>query len=515
VNFQDYCKFVFDIKVYMRKLTLILLLCLAGKNAFSQPGTLDTSYASNGRVLTSYTPANFLSDYSVLQQDDYVVMMGRYGVPASGIAQIGISRHKADGTIDTGFGTNGLVIINVNNRTYGKSIVLQQDGKIVISGYIQNPSTNVSLLVARLNPNGVLDSTFGTNGIAVINNNLIGNSVKIQPDNKIVIGGNCGLDFGVSRLNVDGSLDDDFGFNGLVTTTINSSSNSSQINALNITSDGKIIASGWAYLNPINKCFCTVRYDTSGNIDTGFGINGRVITDLDSSAAEEIMAQAIQADGKIVVTGNKSLLIVVARYNIDGGLDTSFGTNGISTNTFGNSCLVHSMLIQPDNKIVIVGESFSPDNKYFIARYDNNGLLDNTFNSNGYNLLSFGPNNNQFNSVLLQQDGKLIATGFTQIENDIYTVIARFNSGLLNTNQFELDRLKLFPNPTEGIVMFDNTVYDIKKVTVLNYLGQQVQKTFDCPHGDVRIDLSGLMTGTYILQMEGENAIFNVRVIKK
>jgi uncharacterized delta-60 repeat protein len=501
-------------------LVFFIFLTLAG-NVFCQQGTLDLSYGTNGSILTNYASVGYryIVDSSVMQQDGKVVLMGRYGFPASNVDQIGISRHNTDGTLDNSFGSNGFISINVNNKTFGYSITLQQDDKIIVAGKIITSATTTSLLVIRLNPNGNFDNSFGNNGIALFANNSIGYSVKTQLDNKIIVGGqNLDGDFTVVRLNPDGTLDNDFGFNGVVSTTITLNTYESQINALNLQSDGKIVASGFTSLSFTDQSFCIVRYNIDGSIDTSFGTNGKVITDVNAANADLIYAQAIQQDGKIVVTGTADTATVVARYNTNGTLDTTFGTNGITTTSFGDSCISRSLLIQPDNKIVIVGESFLPIDKYLIARYSDTGILDTTFNSTGYNLGNFTTNNNCFDSVLMQPDGKLLATGWNQIGNNPYTTIARFNSGLnLNNDVFEKDLIKVYPNPTKEKVMFDNTTYGFKKVTVFNYLGQQVLKTIDdvCSQGLVCIDLSSLSAGSYIIQMEGLKGVFVVKLIKK
>jgi uncharacterized delta-60 repeat protein len=493
----------------MKKSLLILILlflCLSCVKVFSQAGTLDLSYGTSGRVHTSYSPASFLSKHSVMQDNGYVVLMGSYSFPASGVIQIGLSRHQVDGTIDTSFGVNGFLNINVNDKTYGNSIVLQQDGKIVVAGYISTSASTRSLLVIRLNSNGSFDSTFGTNGITLFNNDIKGNSVEIQSDNKIVIGGgNVDSDFALVRLNPDGSLDNSFGFNGVVTTTINSSNYESEINVISLQNDGKILASGFAYLDFVNRSFCMVRYNTDGSIDSSFGTNGdgKVLTDINTSASDEILAQAILENDKIVVTGVTGATAVLARYTNDGVLDTSFGSNGLSLYMFGTTCTSRDLLIQPDNKIVIVGESFLPNNKYLIARYTEDGILDTTFNTMGYNLGNFSTNNNKFNSVLMQSDGKLLATGWNQIGNGVYTTIARFHSGLnLNVNEFNNESFVVYPNPSSGIVSINTTGGTVKRVRVLNGLGQEVLPMMDLVEDNTVVDLSGLMVGVYWMALE-------------
>lgn len=500
-------------------LRIVFLFFLSTKS-FPQAGTLDLSYASNGRVLTSYSPARFIPVSSVIQENGFIVLMGRYGFPSSGVSQIGLSRHITDGTIDTSFGTNGFLSININNNTYGESITLQQDGKIVVAGYILTSGTSSSLLVIRLNSDGSFDTSFGNNGIALFDNNIKAYSVKMKTDNKIVIGGNNGdSDFTVVRLNSDGSLDNSFGFNGVVSTTIVNSSYESRINAVNIQNDGKIVASGFAFMNFVHVNFCTVRYNTNGSIDNTFGVNGKVLTNVDSTNSSVIYAQAIQQDGKIVVTGSSEGASVLARYNSNGTLDSSFGINGMSIFTFGDSCISRSVLIQPDNKIVIVGESFLPVDKYMIARYTTNGEFDTTFNTTGYNLGNFSTNNNYFNSVLMQPDGKLTATGWNQIGNDPYTVIARFNSGLnLSNYEFEKDSFVVYPNPSSGVFQLTfNKSFSQKMVySIYDVMGRKIiEKEISNESSSFDINLENYPKGIYLLNVTtGETKVVKKLVVK-
>ena len=227
----------------------------------------------------------------------------------------------------------------------------------------------------------------------------------------------------------------------------------------------------------------------------------------------------ILENGKIVVTGETNATAVLARYTNDGVLDTSFGSNGLSLYTFGTTCTSRDLLIQPDNKIVIVGESFLPSSKYLIARYTESGALDTTFNTTGYNLGNFSTNSNNFNSILMQSDGKLLATGWNpfNIGNDVYTTIARFHSGLnLNVNEFNNESFVVHPNPSSGKVYFSSGAGKITKAWVVNGLGQEVVKPFDCVDSEPSVDLSGLSAGVYFIKMAGiDGGVVVKRVLKR
>ncbi|MGV9004414.1 T9SS type A sorting domain-containing protein [Flavobacterium sp.] len=517
---------------------LALFLFFACAKLFAQAGALDLTYATNGSVLTTYSPARFIADYSAMQEDGKVVLMGRYGFPVSGVDQIGLSRHRTDGTIDTTFGTNGFINININNKTFGYSFVIQPDGKIVLAGFIMNSSNNVSLLVIRLNPNGSFDNTFASNGVALFNNNVIGFSVKIQTDNKIVVGGkNLDSDFALVRLNPDGSLDNDFGFNGVVSTIITINNYESQINAINLQSDGKIVASGFTSLSFADNSFCTVRYNIDGSIDTSFGTNGKLIIDVNGASTDQILAQAIQQDGKIVVTGYAGQAVIVARYNSDGTLDAGFGTNGISSIAYGTYSISNFVFIQPDNKILIVGQSSLPTNKYIIARYTEIGILDTTFNFTGYNLGNFSPNSfitvpglNIFHITAIPINGftsgtvALFVIGFDTKNDELCNtpVLIELKSCEENTSSkqvattINLNNMVIAPNPAKETttISFENAtsptieVYSLLGVKLATYNAKEAK-------GNWELNTSALPTGVYIVVMKENNSILLQKKLMK
>src|SRR5215471_13497714 len=192
-------------------------------------------------------------------------------------------------------------------------------------------------------------------------------SVAIQSDGKIVAAGKVdqappqvGIDsvFGLARYSPDGSLDQSFGSGGKVVTEF--SGGSAAISAVAIQPDGKIVAMGSVSPAPadlVDSEFALARFNPDGSPDVGFGIGGSVITALPgSSGAQQILALALQSDGRIVATGTNSFNFTLGRYNPDGSLDSSFGSGGLVTTSISSFFnLAHSIAIQPDGRIVAVG----------------------------------------------------------------------------------------------------------------------------------------------------------------
>lgn len=279
---------------------------------------------------------------------------------------------------------------------------------------------------------GDLDTTFGTNGkVTTIINNSKGEALAaaVQSDGKFVASGyvfnGSNTDFALVRYNVDGSVDTAFGNNGKVTTDIGNADNESF--ALAIQSDGKIIAAGSSY-NGSNEDFALVRYNSNGTLDTTFGTNGIVTTDF-GNTPEVVNGLAVQSDGRIVVAGyrllNQYFDFALARYNSDGTLDGSFGSGGkVTTDLSGVDDLGRAVVINSDGKIIVVGES---NTDFAAARYNSDGSLDSTFNGTGKVITSINLFDSAY-SVALQSDGKFVAAGETGDGSNADFALIRYNT---------------------------------------------------------------------------------------
>ena len=241
----------------------------------------------------------------------------------------------------------------------------------------------------------------------------------LQPDGKIVLGGygSCGTSvcFAVIRYTEDGVLDTAFNGNGKVVTPFGASN--SYISAVEIQSDGKIVAAGYVAYRAstgsyFHRVFALARYNVDGSLDNSFGEGGKVQTNL-RSYVSEIKALAIAPDGKIVVAGRSNSLAVAARYNVDGSLDNTFDGDGIFTYT--KALCANAVLVQPDGKIVFAGyrNSFNYYTfDYVTARLNENGSFDTSFNGNGIASAPTSlPGTYIAYALALQPDGKLLVSG--------------------------------------------------------------------------------------------------------
>jgi uncharacterized delta-60 repeat protein len=486
-------------------------------------GTLDTSFGLNGSVLSNYNPHYFMPTSSALQSDGKIILYGQ--VRFNDLARVcGISRHNANGTVDTSFGINGLVTSDFNSYAlYVSKMTVQTDNKIVITGEINyfDMVDKHKAFIARYNSDGTLDNTFGTNGLKILypENNEIYDSkaIIIQNDNKIIIAGTKGTNLFIARVNSNGALDTSFGTNGSVSANIAPVGALQGFSELSIQNDTKIICSG--YIGGLNGGGCILRYNSNGSLDNGFGLNGIVIVNFNGTGSGHI--QKIQADGEIVVAGSLNYKFAVTRYNLNGTLDSSFGSNGVTiTDMNGSNDEPTDILIQADGKIIVVGHSYFNNNVgdtfYYntIARYTTTGLLDTSFNSVGYNKTPFGDYDFGFTGVLQQTDGKVLATGATQNNITAYAMIARFNSGVLGVDDFDISNFGLYPNPANNIVYINlqNTNENIDSIAINDLLGKSVKKLENVGSKNTSFDVSDLEKGIYLVVINTEN---NLKQTKK
>jgi uncharacterized delta-60 repeat protein len=408
----------------------------------SDPGSLDLTFGTLGKVTTDFGSSNDIASSVAIQSDGKMVVAG-YSHIIGVTYDFAVVRYNTDGSLDTSFGTLGKVTTDFGSLDdFAYSVVIQSDGKIVVAGGYDS-GANYDFAVVRYNTNGSLDTSFGTLGKVTTDFGSFhdqANSVAIQSDGKIVLAGysnnNGGIDdFAAVRYNTNGSLDTSFGTMGKVITDFGSSRDTA--NSVAIQSDGKIVLAGYSTVGGNTYDFAVVRYNTNGSLDTSFDSDGKVTTDF--GVSQDIAhSVAIQSNGKIVVTGFNNFGgtntndFAVVRYNTNGSLDTSFGTLGKVTTDFGSSNDVPtSLAIQSDGKIVVAGSSSynnSVNTDFVVVRYNTNGSLDTSFDFDGKVTTDFGSRNDGARSLAIQSDGKIVVTGITTtIGSSLDFAVVRYN----------------------------------------------------------------------------------------
>ena len=203
----------------------------------------------------------------------------------------------------------------------------------------------------------------------------------MQSDGKILVGGKSydgsNERFGLARYNANGSLDTTFGGDGKVTTDVGSGND--YIHSITVQSDGKILAAGYSFSVSDGYDFSMTRYNANGSLDTSFSGDGKVFTDF-GFGAHKGYSVTVQDDGKILVAGISNADFALARYNVNGSLDTSFGVDGKVTTAIGSGDdYGYDVTVQSDGKILVAGYSDNGSYDLALTRYNADGSLDTTF----------------------------------------------------------------------------------------------------------------------------------------
>nr|WP_269820052.1 hypothetical protein [Azotobacter chroococcum] len=348
-------------------------------------GTFDPSFSGDGKATFDIAGDYDYGRSLAVQSDGRVLLAGYSFNPGTGNHDFSAIRLNANGTLDTGFSGDGRFIFD-SSDDYGYDLAVQADGKILLGG-----SINSDFGAIRLNADGSLDTGFGSAGMVTFD--IAGDSdyvhgLVVQPDGKILLAGfsfnpgNGTYDFSVSRLNADGTLDAGFGSGGTVTFD-GGGNGDDHAYGLSVQADGKILLGG-----STNDDFGVIRLNADGTLDTGFGSGGKAVFDI-AGDSDDGRSLAVQPDGRILLAGfsfnpgNGTYDFSALRLNADGTLDTGFGSGGkVVFDIAGSYDEGQSLAVQPDGRILISGSSYNLDSRrYDIAaiRLNADGSLDNTF----------------------------------------------------------------------------------------------------------------------------------------
>jgi uncharacterized delta-60 repeat protein len=429
------------------------LLMLAGALlvavAAAAPGKLDPGFGKGGVAVTATAPGAGDDGQNglAIQTDGRIVVGGSSDMgAAAGGHQWRISRYKPNGDLDHGFGAGGTVTTSMSSAggfdEHVWSLALQSDGKTVAAGDAVTATGGFDVALARFNPDGTLDTSFGTAGKVTT---AVGpgtrrdraHDVEILDGGKIVVAGFAdmgpgagGRNFMLARYNPDGTLDGSFGSGGIVVTSVAPGDNSDVIttNGLTIDSAGRILVTGQANMGPgaggVNSALA--RYLPSGALDSSFHGDGIVTTAVASGDNfDTLVGAAINADGKIVTAGAVDsggfvFDLALLRYNPDGSLDASFGTGGKVTLNVGpgnTDDLPQDLVVQATGKILVGGgvaaTAVGVDGDFLVARFNADGSLDASFGTGGIVRTSTAPGaaDDEAFEIALQSDAKLVAAG--------------------------------------------------------------------------------------------------------
>lgn len=355
-----------------------------------------------------------------------------------------------DGHLDTSFHAPDGYVLWDGGSGYdrGRDVALLQDGKIVVTGYMTNGSNN-DLMILRFDPNGILDTDFGTNGVYIYDS---GNgddgaySIAVQADNKILVAGNSsnGLDGDVIvlRLDTDGNPDPNFALNGIY--IYDSGNGHDAASDLLVQSDGKVVICG-SISNGTDNDLLVMRLTAEGLLDTTFNTDG--IVGFDGGNGHDFGSRlAIQPNDSVVVAGNSynglDYDTTVVRFDANGILDQTFGDNGAVLLDGGDYDRGFGVDLDSQGNILVTGLRTQPDIDYTdydipVFRLDPNGVLDTSFGNNGMALYD-GGDREQCYDLVVQCDDSILITGHSGTSvsgvSDWALVVLKYDpNGILDT----------------------------------------------------------------------------------
>jgi uncharacterized delta-60 repeat protein len=509
----------------MKKIFTLPIICFITITAVAQPGSLDSTFSSDGKLVV---PVGSADDYgkSVAIQADGKILVAGYSATGAGY-DFSLLRFNSDGTTDNSFGSSGVVLTDFGGSTdEAYAVLVQPDGKIVVAGkgmatYTDDPST-YDFAVARYNANGTPDNTFGVGGKVLTDLGSLSSdfacAAALQADGKIVLAGytSDGVgapDFAIARYNSNGTLDSTFA-GGVVILDIAGGTWDVAYSVL-VQSDQKILVGGCT-ANSGAYDFALARFNSNGTPDGSFDTDGKLTADL-GGMYDLVLSMALQSDGKILAAGHShngsDYDFALARFNSDGSFDNTFDGDGKLNAGFGTSSSEQatSVAVQADGKILLAGNASAGSSSgadFALMRFNSDGSFDNSFDSDGKVLTDFGGtlNSEYINSIALQPDGKIVAVGdkgqnFSSTSFVWDVAIARYNVAALSSGIAENTEpnFGIYPNPSNGIFQFVGNTTEPATIEVFNSMGERIKEVKI--NSEKQIDLSAQPAGIYFMKI--------------
>src|SRR5688500_2418993 len=393
-------------------------------------GDLDTTFGGTGTVSLNYFNRNDLANAVAVQSDGKVIVAGTTatGITAQG-TDVALARYNVDGTLDTTFGVGGKVTTHLGGTSDSAfALVVQADGRVLLAGGVRITSTSsgTDFALVRYNADGSLDTTFGTNGMVRTDlgssTNDVANAMKLTSDGRIVLAGSSlvsgSQQFAAARYLSNGALDTTFGGgDGLVVMPF--VNGNGQAKAVATLADGSIILAGTLmnFAASTGSDYAAIRLLNDGTLDTNFGAAGWATVHL-GGQGETANGVLVTSTGAIVLVGESSQttqqVVGVARLTSAGQLDDTFGAGlgFVTTNFAGGINFGAGAVLQGDGKIVVAGTAtVNGLSRFAVARYESDGALDDTFAGAGKVTYAFAEGESFGKAIAADGQGRLVLAG--------------------------------------------------------------------------------------------------------
>jgi uncharacterized delta-60 repeat protein len=443
--------------------SLVVTLVVVGQGlALADPGDIDGTFGTGGRVTTDFAGNFDFADGVLAQSNGKIVAVG-YAHTATPFeaSDFAVARYLENGDPDTSFSGDGRKRTDFDGLgDQATAVARQADGKLVVVGSSEVASDDSRMAVVRYTTGGSLDTTFSGDG--KVRTGFVGlgstsaNDVAIQPDGKIVVVGSgitgaphhrmskpaggpgVGSDIAVARFKANGALDPSFGGDGRVSTNF---AGFDSANAVVVLPSGKIVVAGQSQTEAGEQRIVAVRYLPGGAPDPAFDGDGRVVVNLVPGEPEDAAGVAIRSDGRIVIGGWAANAVdgtsghdVAAAVLSDGGaLYLPFGGgDGKAFADFGADESPDEMVRQDDGKLVYVATrpfvSTADPQAIWVFRLTSGGAADGTFGVAGRAEVEFPGGAGGF-ALDVDTEGRAVAAGRVGIGPDADFALTRLQAG--------------------------------------------------------------------------------------
>ncbi len=453
-------------KIILSTISLLLTSFL-----FAQPaGSLDATFGNAGRLTLSISTGEDKAHAVALQPDGKIIVVGYASSVTTG-KDFTVVRLLSDGSFDNTFGTNGIVTtdIQLGSEDIAYSIALQSDGKIILGGSSDDGANRNAALI-RYNADGTIDSNFGTNGIVLTDfENSQQDEIRVvkvhELTGNILVGGSTVISSThskpvVARYLSDGTLDNTFNVTGirLLWVTSLDYQYSFSVEDMVVQPNGKISAVGWR--NFVNQSwsndYWTCRISSDGTMDNTFSSDGVAVFNGGYNGNDKAFSMLLKSNNNIVLAGGA--YTTTLKYDF-----TALEVNATGSTTswskkvdFGTSIGATAYRIAEDNngKYVLAGSSGTTNNKSFALARLTSSTIDVNFGTNGMVNTTFGTHAlNECFDMLIQPDNKILAVGYAG--NDF--ALARYlGDDVADLNGFQL----MFPSNQSINQSFSNLTLD-------------------------------------------------------
>jgi uncharacterized delta-60 repeat protein len=404
--------------------------------AAAAPGDLDRTFSGDGWVRT-YDIFGFSKRYFPKGAEDVAIQPDGKILAVSELQDgnshwwYGVYRWLPNGDLDRSFGSGGWVANDLGIFPMPHTVALQPDGKILVGGQLECPGLELCFGIVRYQPNGSIDGSFGTSGVAraTFPGARCGceiHDLAVQRNGRIVAvgwrfrGGDAQDDMllAVARFLPDGRLDPSFSRDGRLSFDFGYGDDLGS--AVAVQPDGRIVVGGVAsHRYRTEADFALVRLRQNGTLDRSFSRDGVQSVNFARMRYDDLYGLDLQADGRIVAAGLSAVgyrrdgpRFAVLRLNRNGTLDRRFGKRLLKPGAHGG----YARAVLADRDGIVVGGLAYDDSKldtaaWALVRYRSSGALDRSFGRGGIVLSDFGTGADWVGALAAQGDGKIVAAG--------------------------------------------------------------------------------------------------------